>query len=501
MVLLSLLILDFASVVFALSLVFYASFVRHYRELINWVKIKKIDKKVAKHICVCIVLVIISIAYFVFSIRVIEMFGTKPFSETKNWPDLGSNIYEILLGLLNPNKVIRAITYDFEAKILWLIMLLLPLFFLPIFAPRDLFLFLPWFLVAALSRYPPYYQLGWQYGAIYAPFILFAAIHGYKNLVNASAHEKSSKVIVQYFLRFFKKLTSKRLSLLLLSMLLLTILLAITFPKCRQVFTGSAFADSIPIPNEHMAKLRQILSLIPDNASVLAQNNIFPHLADRVHAYVWVPPNETYIVDYAIGDVLHPEFYMYIPNKDFRYSDLFTKIFSSSMYGVLAEADGIILLKKNYFGAPIIYEPIIKFFNYQNLQTKVGKLWKEADSVSNYVLMFDSCSPGTCLWYGPYVGLPPGLYKLVIRFKFKYTSNFSGNLTILELNIHAFNKQKSIYCHNITSTDIEENTWIEFTIFFRVLFPDVYEFRGFSGSASIKLFLDYIKIIQLHYLP
>ena len=40
---------------------------------------------------------------------------------------------------------------------------------------------------------------------------------------------------------------------------------------------------------------------------------------------------KSHIVDYAIGDVLHPEFFMYIPNKDFRYSDLFIIIFSSGM--------------------------------------------------------------------------------------------------------------------------------------------------------------------------
>jgi len=497
MVLLSLLILDFVSVVFALSLVFYASVIRHHRELIDWIKTRKIDKKIAKHTIACIMLAIVSIAYFILSINVIEMFGTKPFSQTKNWPDLGSNIYEIMLGLLNPVKVTKAITYDFETKILWLIMLFLPLLFLPIFAPRDLFLFLPWLLVAFLSRYPPYYQLRWQYDAIYVPFVLFAAINGYKNLTSVFTYEKSSRRSLCHFTRFFRKITSKQFLLLLLSMLFLTILLVISFPKCRQIIT----MDPIPIPNEHIAKLKQILSLIPDNASVLAQNNIFPHLAHRVQAYVWVPPNETHIVDYAIGDVLHPEFFMYIPNKDFRYSDLFIIIFSSGMYGVLAEADGIILLKKNYFGAPVIYEPIIRFFNYQNFQTNVGRLGKEADAISNYVFIFDSVNPSTCLWHDLRVSLPPGRYKLIIRFKFKYTRNVTENTTILKLDIYALNKQKNIYCLNITSADIKEDSWIEFAISFKAYYPDVYEFKGFLGAISIRFFIDYIKIIQLHYLP
>jgi uncharacterized membrane protein len=64
--------------------------------------------------------------------------------------------------------------------------------------------------------------------------------------------------------------------------------------------SNSAAYAGYPIPTHHTEFLHKAVGLIPDNASVLAQNHIFPHLTNRVNVYVWVPFGV--IVDYAIAD-------------------------------------------------------------------------------------------------------------------------------------------------------------------------------------------------------
>lgn len=497
---LGLTILDFASAVLVLSTLFYASLIK-YRK--NIIKIKNIDPKIKRHVIKSVIFIIVTIIYFKATIKIIDIFGTTPFSKTENWPDLGSNINEILLGLLNPYKIAKAASYDILAKISWIIAITLPLLFLPFFAPLELTPALPWIAVALLSRYPPYYQLGWQYGALYTPFIFYAAINGYENITQTKSIKilKKKLELPPKISALHRKLNKKKISSLAALLSIFSIIIGLAAKPTLPLFEGTAYADGPPIPNQHTKYLKEILSYIPEDASVLAQNNIFPHVAHKVHAYTWIPPNLTYLVDYAIGDVNHPEFYMLIPNKKFSYNDIFQTLINSGKYKIYASADSIILLKKNHTGPPVFYIPIEKTYNYKNIKHYEGHLNKIENSTNKYVLTFKKTKNESILWYGPYIGLPPGKYNLTFKLKIIGENNISESSPVLKLNIHAYIKNITLLNKTLKFSETENGEWIEVTLTLNITYPDIFEFRGIGTGASVTIYLDYVKLKQIEAYP
>ncbi len=496
---LGLTILDFASAILVLSTLFYASLIK-YRK--NVIKIKNIDPKIKRHVMKSVIFMIVTIIYFKATIKIIDIFGTTPFSKTENWPDLGSNINEILLGLLNPYKVAKALSHDILAKISWIIAITLPLLFLPFFAPLELIPALPWIAAALLSRYPPYYQLGWQYGTLYAPFIFYAAINGYKNIIQTKSIKiLKKKVELPKILVIYRKLNKRKIISLAVFLSIFSIIVGLTAKPTLILFERAVYADRLPIPSQHAKYLREILSYIPEDASVLAQNNIFPHVAHRVHAYTWIPPNLTYLVDYAIGDVNHPEFYMLIPNENFRYSDIFQALINSGKYKIYASADGIILLKRNHAGTPVFYIPIEKTYNYKNIKHYGGHLSKVENSTNKYTLTFKNPRNESILWYGPYIGLPPGKYTLTFRIKIVGENNISESDPVLKLNIHAYVEDVTILNKTVKFLEAKNGEWIEITLTLSITSPDIFEFRGISTGTPVTIYLDYIKLKQIEAYP
>lgn len=501
----ALMILDFASVIFVISTAFYASYIKYYKKILR----REFDDRVfLRHFILCNIMIIMAVVYFQVCIAIIEKFGTRPFSKTLNWPDLGTNIHEILIGIFNPYKVMRALSYDFTAKLLWLIMLLLPLLFAPIFDPLSLIPGLPWILVAFLSRYGPYYQLGWQYGAIYTPFIFYAGLRGFNNLLSDRIFNFLERVLgsrihfIKRLLRVYKVLNRRRIATIAGSLSIITIILGLTLrPLAVNIFVGSAYADPLPIPNEHTAYLHRILSYIPPNASVLAQNNIFPHVAHRINAYVWIPPNMTDFVDYAIGDVQHPEFYMVIPNNNFTYDDIFYALITSGNYRVYAAADGIILLKKGYQSDPVLFIPIHEIFDYRRLKYYSTSVKRVEGAISSRVLVFQNKPKGSLLWYGPYIGLPPGDYLLTVRIKIALSDKIDLTRPVLKIKIYGYDERKTISIGFIYFADVMNRDWVNVTFFFKVIRPDVFEFKGISLLSNATIYLDFISLEQLSIYP
>jgi uncharacterized membrane protein len=110
----------------------------------------------------------------------------------------------------------------------------------------------------------------------------------------------------------------------------------------------------LPSINEHEISLQKIVELVPQNASILTQNNIFPHFANRENAYVFpfirifnyasreaneYTNNLFSISDYVLIDLLYDEYSgRFFLDKMKEYNRNFT---------LIEYYDGIILLKKD----------------------------------------------------------------------------------------------------------------------------------------------------------
>jgi len=116
----------------------------------------------------------------------------------------------------------------------------------------------------------------------------------------------------------------------------------------------------LPTITEHTVTLQRIVELVPPNASVLTQNNIFPHFSGRLNAYVCPPPR---VVDYAPQDV---KVYVdqLISKSEYVLVDVKTDVYEASElifsriwkmdFGLFAAEDGIYLYKRGYEGEPVL---------------------------------------------------------------------------------------------------------------------------------------------------
>ena len=339
-------ILDFASLLLTASLLFYAIYIQNYKKIL---RLEPMDKKTLKFITISTVIsATILITYYWTATTTINYFGKKPMSENSNWQYLGNSLTEIITGMLYPNKVLTSLTFDATTKILWIILLLIPLGFLPLYSKEKILLPAPIIWLFLLSTYPPYYQLGYQYGAIYEALIIYTAIHGYKNTQTEKTWTpwkipNKLKQLVEKANMLYRKMNTVKLYKALLIATLLVYTVGIATQYQNNVFIGPSYQDPIPIPNEHTKALQEALKMIPENATVLAQNNIFPHLAHRTNIYAWIPIENLTKIDYAIADTTNPEYYSKYPGANITFNEIFKKLYQLG-YKEIYNEDGVIVL-------------------------------------------------------------------------------------------------------------------------------------------------------------
>lgn len=284
-----------------------------------------------------------------------------------NWKVFGDPIHKplefIISVFADPIKTLGVIMTPIDQKSLYVFGLFSPLAFLSFLDLPSLMIGFPWFFVAFLSNYGPYYTpLGYHYIAFVAPFIFISAFYGSKRLPN-----------IRHFFDFrkrfggiFDKVTRSQ-PWRLLSPMFLVVIIATTY------VTVLGIHFSIPSISEHDKVAEIFTRFVPPNASVLTQNDVFPHLSKRLYGFVGgaferrLPSNLTF--DYILVDT-----------KTSWYTDSFKNLVNnltrSGTFGVEYAADGVWLLKEGYRGQ--VTYPIENgaFFNIWN-QGISGKLFDD----------------------------------------------------------------------------------------------------------------------------
>lgn len=271
-----------------------------------------INKKIkSQEIVFPLVLMLISLTWFFISIRVVV-----PYFNKKTEYIFLERFYPSFVKTSNP---IPDLLYDWNKKILFIILLLAPLEFLPLLSPYTVFITLPTFATILFGRYPHAYVIGYQYSYAIIPFFFVSAINGLQRL---KLNEKTLK-------RFFGFMICVGIMFMLFfSLTPLGVLRAIT------PYVGEY--KSFPEITFHEKALYKILALIPENESVSTQNNIFPHLSHRLNVYLGYKEGVSYIL-----------FDMKREDPSFTFSSLENII---EEYGLVASVDQILLYKKGYTG-------------------------------------------------------------------------------------------------------------------------------------------------------
>ena len=434
--------------------------------------------KIVKKLTPPIILMAASVFSFYLSLHVIETINPlKTGGPPGVWSLWGSNVFEVATNIiLNPFEAITIMITPLE-KPYFILLLFASALFLPLFAPIELIMPLPWLIAALLSDYPPYYQPYFQYSAFVIGQISIAAVYGYRNLFPPHGGKKLDNIQEKVIL-----------ALVTSSILLLAIISPVGIPAFTKR-TLRPYSISTAFELDHVEKLHNVIDIIPANASIATIWDIFPHVSQRLHAYFLKWPMD-YPVEYILVDLKSPTYTLGIYGP--KPNEIVNTIFEHKEYGVLASMDGILLLQKGYNGPPLYYGPQKGVFNYNQLKPSMGKISWDYTSSSEKVISSEPGNSVGVIWFGPYTYFAPGCYMATFRIK---TANEKCRLLF---DIVSNQGSNEIALRNIYGDDFKQiNSWQDFSLYFEIDKLAELEFRGMCFSKNTKVFVDDVRVEQL----
>jgi uncharacterized membrane protein len=433
-----------------------------------------------KEIASLIFLLILVMSYisFAFYSRVaffgLDEKGITSMISRNNWSLLGaSSTLEVPFRLFScPDCSLNAFAYDIQHKLSWLVLMLAPTLFMNFFFPVSLLGLVPWTFVSFLSNYPGYYSL-YSFEDLFA----ISTIHLGSVIGLTKALSKARKPIS------FKKLGA----FIIVFVLSLAILAGIGLQR---------YGYDFKITNRDNIKER-IISLIPGNASVLAETDTFPHLANRFEAYriPSVAIHSFYSeIDKMMLNSLRPEYVLLdLRSQIGEISDqtktiLSLLILNSSVYSVYAYSDGIILFRMGQ-RQPLFINLELKL-NSTNLISNMPVVSKEGrDAIFKpYGIKTNS------FWFGPYSYMPPGNYTATFVMQINSTQNYNSPVITLDA-VYGLGSgilaSKTIYSNEVNGS-------IQFFTLNFSLKSAVYDFeiRGMYPDTNSSMYLYSINIMK-----
>ncbi len=400
--------------------------------------------------------------------------------------------------------VVSKIADSIDLKVYAILLLLFPFLCLPLLSKKWTLFLLVYIVLLFVSGnsiyfFPSFIRL--QYLGMIVPFLYIGTFEVLSNidfvqLRKTRKNDKMRKALSPSFKFKFK---------IAVIIFILIVLLGTVFEPYGPLNKYSSSDFKMNEVTEYNISLYnhyiEMVDKIPRNDPYVLYQNNMPQILYRdpivsANYLFGAPQNYTYFIkgkwtgniSYIIAD---------------PYSDYFTSTgsgnYSSNMYltlnhfigtgqyGILAEYDGLMLLKKGYTGKPIIYGPENRIFTVQDLYSGPN------DRNDNMSISSNNLMGHQTLWYGPYTFMQPGNYVLKLevkasnisstnkfQFRFSYMLNFT-NAQLIDVNLI------SITGHNLTRS----NTWENITLNLKATnFYDNVEFAGqnfdWNGIFSVK---------------
>lgn len=216
-------------------------------------------------------------------------------------------------------------------KAAYLAKLLAPLAMVPILGLAQLVVALPAFAQNIMTTHVDQMSIQFHYSALVIPGVMIATISGLKRLATVKGRLDNGVVY-------------RALAVVMASTLLAV---ALTSPS------PLALNQMMPRVGAHEHILNRAISLIPEKAAVYTQNDRYPHVCERLHAYVHLPRPGTDMFEFYGGQ------YEYILmdttseqcTLNFATEDSLKRL--EREYGVYAEGDGVVLYERGYSGESI----------------------------------------------------------------------------------------------------------------------------------------------------
>jgi uncharacterized membrane protein len=434
-------------------------FLSRRKDIINGLR----TRKLTKNTIFSITLLLSGILFFYLASAVITTFNPNALSTKWEWGELGTSPGEIVTNVLtNPAKTINVFFKDGQSKFVYITSLFGPLAFLSFLDPLTLIMTLPWLMASLLSINPLYYAIGTQYPAFVSPFLFVAAINGIKKLVNISSRGVLRKI---GFLMF--------ISLLVSTLLLPT----------NDYFSVTKAEETT----------RMVLNEIPSTASASVMPEVHPHLCNRLEVYPYFKSG----VDYVLFNVYSWWYTVTLPQPAHT-APKWCDAEIGDEYGIIVNANGILLYKKGYTGSVKHFEGVNFTYTHQNVQIATGNIVQDnvtfGKSVTKADVLVHNATDATPLFFKvPEKVLPPGKYYVTVLLKI---SSITFNKVITLEALEGPEKSK-IVTKTIKGIEfIRAGKWKVFTFKFSIEQPTFIEI-AVDVTASTDVYFYSMNVLQV----
>lgn len=276
----------------------------------------------------------VCLGYFLLEMEIMSALGG--YADLENYWALTVPEHQNFAGVLitlftNPQFVFKYIFFD-PAKLQYLLHILLPVIFLPLFTGKAILLILPGLAIMLLSSTWFNYSIHCAYSAHIIPQVFFLTVCGIQKIRKNWSRIKIPVVVLP----------------LLLAGLLMNYEFGLILSKR---FPG------FPQPTARQRTVYSFFEQIPKDASVATITRLVPHLAGRRQIHLLQAPHPD--TDYILADLHPPEpaldthenwnWKQGIQDPDpYRARSYVLARLESWVYGVVRFEDGFILLEKGY---------------------------------------------------------------------------------------------------------------------------------------------------------
>lgn len=228
------------------------------------------------------------------------------------------------------------------------------------------------------------------------------------------------------------------------------------------------------------ANVSNMLKLVPPGSAVLVQESVMPPGKIKLYSLSQVNPNASF--QYVLAG---PNSSYFVPQgpSGITMSSLAERLYSSN-YGVLAEADDMVLMERNYNGPIIYYRPTSVTWTAD----KILPLGKTVLYDGELIVLNPQ---GVQAWYIPDNFLPPGNYTL-IAYMMQSTPSSSNRMSIA---IFSDSLTVPLSFHYISSSMVNESwTRVEYTFSVPRVYSNV-EVFAYIYSWQGSLYLSNVSIV------
>jgi uncharacterized membrane protein/putative flippase GtrA len=368
------------------------------------------------------------------------------------------------VALLNPDAVFQALRIGIRGKIIYLVFFSLPFLFVAYADEVTLGSLAPFVAFAWLaSNRPAYVEFRAHYPLYLLPFVYIGAVRAigrWGHLVPHVSDIRPPEIP-------WRPIAKVGVAILLVN------------AGVFVVIGGGNMKPTTPKATHHEV-IDQGLAAVPQDASIVTQNDLYPHIARHPNSAFIVAPGPFAAYEREVGPVT-PDYIVYDtelhrPWVDVIFESLGDRI--ETDYGLYKYEDGFWMFKRGFEGTPtaVTSDTPLTWVSDEHQFDAEAFVTGTTSPEGNYIVSRTG-SAGDRLWYGPYALLAPGTYTAT----FDVFAAGTGDGPAATLDVAVGKNHQVVASRQIGSRP----GWQEVTLRFTLDRPqDKVEFRGARAADT-----------------